>query len=53
MKVYVYVAYVCGFATIREMGTDTIFHAFKGKRSFEQHLAEAKNIASSRQWELV
>jgi hypothetical protein len=49
----VYVSYVCGYASIREMGTDSILHTFNGKRSFEQHLAEAKKIASSRQWELV
>ena len=42
----VYIAYVCGYASIREMGTDSILHTFKGKRSFEQHLAEAEKIAN-------
>ena len=49
----VYVSYVCGYACIREMGTDAILHTFKGKRSIEQHFTEAKKIANGYHWELV
>ena len=49
----VYLTYVCGYAAIREMGTDEVLHTFKGKRSYEQFLVEANKIAKGYHWELV
>lgn len=48
----VYLSYVAGIACIREMGTDSILHTFKGKRSYEQHLASALPIVKKYGWEL-
>ena len=53
MKRTVYLAYVCGYANIRDHVTDEILHSFKGKRSYEQHLEQAKKIADGYHWELV
>lgn len=49
----VYLSYVCGYACIREMGTDVILKEFKGKASYEVHSAYAKFWARKCGWTLV
>lgn len=49
----VYISYNCGFACIREMGTDKVLHELKGKRSIEQHFATGKTYAKKMGWELA
>lgn len=45
-----YFSYNCGFACIREMGTDSILATLKGKRSIDQHLATARTVAKKNGW---
>ena len=49
----VYVAYVCGNASIREMGTDRILATLKGKAPYDAHLNAAKRLAARNGWKLV
>ena len=48
----VYFSYVCGFASLCDFETDIIVHSLKGKRSIEQHLEKAKEVAASKGWTL-
>jgi hypothetical protein len=49
----VYLAYVCGAASLRDAESDEIVHRFKGHRSYERHLPYAQIIAKANGWQLV
>jgi hypothetical protein len=49
----VYIAYVCGFAAIREMGTDKLLYQLEGKRSIEEHFSNGHKYSEKMGWTVV
>jgi hypothetical protein len=47
-----YLAYLCGRATVREMGTDKVLAVLVGKRTYDQHAASAVKISKRNGWVL-
>ncbi len=48
-----YLAYVCGYAAIRDFATDKVLHYLDGYKTYSKHLASAEDIAKRNGWQLV
>lgn len=48
----VYLAYVCGYASIRDWVDDSILHRLEGRATYECHMREAQRVASEFGWNL-
>lgn len=48
----VYLAYVCGYASIRDWADDSIVYRLEGRATYECHLREAERVANRNGWDL-